>query len=58
MKEIQDLRAYLAELDELASDLDEDQREELRCIIRTILVLLVALRKSSHLGETSVNFHF
>lgn len=56
MKEIKDLIVYLSEIDTMQRRLDNEQKEQLREIIRTILVLLVALRKSSHLGEMSINF--
>lgn len=56
MKEIKDLVYYLSDFDEKAKKLNPKQKKELHEIIRTILILLVALRKSSHLGEVVVNY--
>lgn len=50
MKEIKDMQAYLGELEIHAEKLEPAQRAQFRNIIRVILSLLVALRKSSNLG--------
>lgn len=56
MKEIKDLIQYLEHIDEKARRLNPRQKKQLREIIRTILVLLVALKKSSNLGNVSINW--
>ncbi len=58
MKELHDLIDYLGEIDTLSKKLSKEQRDDLRGIITTILILLVALRKSSHLGETTIETRF
>lgn len=55
-KTVKDLQTYVGQMGELAEKLDEKQQTQLNEILRSLLILLVSLRKSSHLGEFSINF--
>lgn len=56
MKEIKDLVYYLGEIDSLSQKLDNKQKKQLKEVIKVILILIVALKKSSNLGSISINF--
>lgn len=60
MKELEkttsDLRTYVGQMEELARKCSPEHRSELNEIFRSILILLVSLRKASHLGEIQINF--
>lgn len=55
---INDLIAYLQQIKKWGRALDEDQKDSLQAIIKTIVVLLVSLKKSSNLGSISSDFFF
>lgn len=52
-KTITDFQEYLEEVRKLAKPLDEDQKKSLNAILTSVLILLVALKKSSNLGSFS-----
>ena len=56
MKEIKDLIYYLGELDSMAQKCDAKQKKQFSEVIKSILILLVALKKSSNLGKTFIDF--
>lgn len=51
-----DLQGYLGEMAKLAKGLDEKQTDQLNEVIRSIIVLLVAFRQSSRLGDVESPF--
>ena len=56
MKEITDLIYYLGEMDSMARKCDIKQKKQFREVIKVILILLAAFKKSSNLGKTFINF--
>jgi len=50
-KTINDYKTYLDEIHTLSKALSKDQRKQLETILQVQLTLLVALKKSSHLGD-------
>ncbi len=57
MKTIKDFIIYLGEIDKLAKKLAPEKKDELDTILRSLLTLLVCMRRDSHLGEIQIDFH-
>lgn len=55
-KTVRDLVDYVESLGELGVQLEPTKQNQLNEILKSVLILLVALKKSSHLGQTSINF--
>lgn len=51
-----DARRHLSHIEKLGNKLDGQQKAQLTEVVRSILILLVALRRASHLGDVSIRF--
>lgn len=53
---IKDFKDYLDFVEKLSEELDEKQQQELNTIFETLLILIIAFKKGSNLGNDSYLF--
>lgn len=56
LKVTQDLLKYIKHLDTISKVLKPKQKKELENILRTLMIILVALKKGTDLGKVKFNW--
>ncbi len=53
---IKDFKYYLGEMEKLTKNCSPEQKEHLREVLASLLILLVGFKKGTHMGEMVIDF--